>query len=64
MSASAGDSGLNSKKRSSFKIADVVATRSLLQNNESKQIRDYELLSYISNNKGKFRVDSYVKTYL
>ena len=44
---SAGDSGLNSKKRLSFKIADVVATRSLLQNNESKQIRDYELLSYI-----------------
>jgi hypothetical protein len=47
VSASAGDSGLNSKKRSSFKIADVVATRSLLQKNESKQIRDYELLSYI-----------------
>lgn len=38
MSTNAGDSGLNSKKRSSLKIADVVATRSLLQKNESKRI--------------------------
>lgn len=47
MSANAGDSGLNSNKRLSFEIAEVVATRSLLQKNGSKQIRDYELLSYI-----------------